>query len=812
MKKTNCYHCGNECKVANAVVFDQKNFCCNGCKTVFKILHANNLNSYYTFEQAPGKIPEEISGQYDYLDSAHIAKKLLDFDSDTTSIVTLNIPHIHCSSCIWILENLHKLNKNIRAAQVNFPKKTVRIVFDKEVISLKEIVLLLHSIGYDPYIRLENTETKKSESTDKSLIYKIGIAGFAFGNIMFLSFPEYLEADEFWLNQYKPFFRWIAFFLAVPVLLYSAQEYLFSAYKGLKHRIANIDIPISLGILVLFFRSAYEIVSGNGQGYLDSFTGLLFFLLLGKLFQQRTYAFLSFERDYKSYFPIAVTRIKNKKEEAVQIYDLVKGDRILVRNQELIPIDGILINGEGILDYSFITGESKPVEKKSGNKIFSGGKQLGNALEIEVLKPVLQSYLTQLWSNAIFQKDKTKSFQNITDQISQYFTYIILSIALLSGCYWYFTDPKISITAISSVLIIACPCALALSAPFTLGNILRIFGKHKFYLKNANVIEKMAKINALVFDKTGTITSSQKQKITYHGEPLSVHEKKGIKSVLRNSNHPLSRALYDSMRNIETSTVKNFTEITGSGIQGTFQNLTFRIGAAKFASTSSKNNFLETAVYININRKSKGKFIFKNSYRKGIIPMFQILKTNFKLTILSGDNPGEKSYLEQVLPNNCSLLFYQKPQDKLNYIKKKQKRKEKIMMIGDGLNDAGALAQSDIGIAVSENVNVFSPACDGIIDAHVLKKLPELLKISRRAIHIIKASFLLSFLYNIVGLYFATTGQLSPVIAAILMPLSSISVVVFVTLTTNFTARNLIKVKDDNYHLKTNDSKILSLD
>ncbi|WP_139956253.1 heavy metal translocating P-type ATPase [Flavicella sediminum] len=791
MEKANCYHCGNDCKDNNSLVFDQKNFCCNGCKTVFEILNENELNCYYDFEQAPGKVPEEIFGKYDYLDSPSIAAKILEFDDDVTSIVTLSIPHIHCSSCIWILENLHRLNEHLSSSQVNFPNKTVRIVFHKELISLKEIVILLSSIGYDPYISLENTESNKTKAADKTLIYKLGVAGFAFGNIMFLSFPEYFEVDEFWLNQYKSFFRWIMFFMAIPVLVYSAQDYFISAYKGLKHKILNIDVPIALGVLVLFLRSSYEIFTKSGQGYLDSLSGLLFFLLLGKLFQQRTYSFLSFERDYKSYFPIAVTRIKNKIEEAVQIYDIEKGDRLLIRNQELIPIDGIIINGDALLDYSFVTGESNPVEKKSGDKIFAGGKQLGGGIEIEAIKSVSQSYLTQLWSNDIFSKNKDDNFKGITDQISQYFTFVILIIAIVSGTYWYFISPKIAATVVSAILIIACPCALALSAPFTLGNIIRIFGKHKYYLKNANVIESMAKINSIVFDKTGTITSSSSQEITYEGTPLSTKEKSQIKSILRNSNHPLSRTLYDWLPELEIENISDFKEIAGKGITGIVSGQEVKVGSASFTVSQQELNSEETAVFVNINEINKGKFLFKNQYRLGMFEMFNQLKNKFKLALLSGDNEGEKLHLQKVLPKNTTLLFNQKPDDKLNYIQRKQRAHEIVMMIGDGLNDAGALAQSEVGIAVSENVNVFSPACDGIIDAIQLDKLPLFLSIAKKAMRIIKASFVLSFLYNLLGLYFAISGQLSPVIAAILMPLSSISVVVFVTVLTNYISRPL---------------------
>ncbi len=791
MKNTPCFHCGTDCTEATKLVFDQKDFCCNGCKTVFEILNESDLTSYYDFEKTPGKIPEEIQGKYDYLKNKDIVTKLLEFDSDTTSIITLSIPFIHCSSCIWILENLYKLNEHISASQVNFPKKTVRISYDKTAVSLKDIVLLLSRIGYEPDINLEHTEADKKTKTDKSLIYKIAVAGFAFGNTMFLSFPEYFEVDEFWLNQYKIFFRYIAFCLSIPVVLYAAQDYFKTAFKGLRYKMLTIDVPIALGIAVLFIRSAHEIITNTGQGYLDSLAGLVFFLLLGKLFQQRTYSFLSFERDYKSYFPIAVTKISGTKEENIQIYDVIKGDRLLIRNQELIPIDGIVIRGNTLIDYSFVTGEATPVAKQSGDKIFAGGKQLSGVIEIEAIKTVSQSYLTQLWSNDVFNQNKEEKFKNITDSISKHFTVVILIIAIVSGGYWYIHNPKIAIDVVTAVLIIACPCALALSAPFTLGNVIRIFGKHKLYLKNASVIESLAKINTLVFDKTGTITALNKQQISYEGTTLSSEEKEQLKAVLRGSNHPLSRSLYEFLPESKNTAVTAFTETIGKGVEGTVNQSNIRLGAASFTQAPKNDKHNETAVHFSCNETYKGKFVFQNHYRKGVYDMFEKLSKRFDMLVLSGDNEGEKAHLEQTLPKDTTLIFNQKPEDKLNYIQRKQRSQNQVLMLGDGLNDAGALAQSNVGIAVSENVNVFSPAGDAILDASVLDKLPKFLKIARQSISTIKASFALSFLYNSIGLYFATTGQLSPVIAAILMPLSSISVVVFVTLITNYISLSL---------------------
>lgn len=784
MKTTHCYHCGDSCKNAD-IQLDYKFFCCNGCKTVYEIFFENDLTCYYDFQDTPGAIPSEIEGKYDFLENNSIQEKLLDFIDGNKAIVTLYIPHIHCSSCIWVLENLHKLNTKISSSQVNFLKKTVRISFNSETISLKEIVLLLTAIGYDPYISLEDYETG-TKDVDRSLIYKLGIAGFAFGNVMFLSFPEYFQVDGFWIEKYKNIFRWLMFFFSLPVVFYAANDYFISAYKGLNSKILNIDVPIALGVSVLFIRSSIEIIFDLGTGFFDSLTGLVFFLLLGKYFQQKTYNFLSFERDYKSYFPIAVTKIiSNQKEENIQIYEVEKGDRLLIRNQELIPVDSVLINGKAQIDYSFVTGEAVPVSKKSGDKLFAGGKQLSGVLEIEALASVSQSYLTQLWSNYVFNKDKSSSFKTLTDKISKNFTIFVLSIAFLSTLFWLFYDASKALNVFTAVLIIACPCAIALAAPFTLGNLLRIFGKKKFYLKNATVIEQLASINSIIFDKTGTLTTSKEETISYNGTALDHQEKTILKSALRASNHPLSRALYKTFAEVETIAISNYKEVVGHGIEVKYKEDKLKLGSSSFVNNDHEIKSLDTSVHISFNNIYNGKFTFKNSYRKGVNSLFRSLNNEYDLAVLSGDNEGEKDFLQENFPKETKLLFNQKPNDKLEVVAAFQKENKNVAMIGDGLNDAGALAQSNVGISLSENINVFSPACDAILDASQFDKIEDFFKASKKAMTIIKYCFLLSLCYNVVGLYFAVTSQLRPVVAAILMPLSSISVVVFTTISTN---------------------------
>lgn len=786
----NCFHCGQGIE-KERILFDEKTFCCNGCKSVYEILNANNLNNFYELNKRAGIRPgDENSGQFDYLDTPEIFEKVTDFSEGNTSLITFKIPVIHCSSCIWLLESLHTLNKNIKYSQVNFTRKTLQISFNHNELKLSELANFLTNLGYKPVISLE-TADKNVEHLDKSLLVKFAIAAFAFGNGMFLAFPEYIGGEDYWMEHYKGLFRALMCLLAIPVVVYSASDYYKSAWYGLKNKIVNIDVPIVLGIIVLFGRSLYEVATDYGPGYFDTLCGLLFFMLLGKIFQKRTYSALSYDRDYKSFYPIAVTKVDFEgKQDNILLSEIKIGDRILVRNQEIIPVDAILINGDGNIDNSFITGESATISKQPGDKIFAGGKQIGSSLELEVIKNVDQSYLTQLWNKEAFKKHET-GLDTLTNKVSKYFTFIILGIALVSGIYWYFIDLDKMFQVISAILIIACPCALALSAPFTFGHIMRILGRNKFYVKDTLTIEKIAKLDTIVFDKTGTITHRKKSSITYEGAEIKEFDLLNIKTLLKNSNHPLSKSLYDFIEvNDDYYQVEHFREISGKGYEAMVRGNLYKIGSAKYNNQDSKN--LETAVYISKNNEFIGKFIFRNEYRENLKNLFKKL-TGYHVFILSGDNSSEESQLKRLIPGYKEMVFNQSPEDKLNYIKNLQDQNFKVAMLGDGLNDAGALKQSNVGIAIADDTNSFTPSSDVIMDGEKVVLLDKYINVCKGSMTIVKMTFIISFLYNVVGLSYAVTGHMHPLFAALIMPASSITVVSFTTLSTWILGRKYFK-------------------
>lgn len=798
-KTSSCYHCGEHCE-SGILQFDKKEFCCNGCMLVYEVLQENDLCSYYEIADKPGTRQPSISkekNRFDYLEDQGTVSKMLDFQSGTESHITFHIPQIHCASCIWLLENLPLLHAGIISGRVDFLKRKVQVKFLHSVLSLREVVQLLSRIGYEPRLNWSDLEPKHGTRADRGTLYRFAVAGFCFGNMMFFSLPEYFSEAELLGDHFRNAFSYLNVLLALPVFFYAASGYYHSAWVALRNKSINMDVPIVLGIFALFFYSLYTIFVLDEAGYMDTLGGLLFFLLIGKLYQQKTFDTLRFDRDYKSYFPMAVTKRNKGSEEVIPLESLKVGDLIRVRNNELVPSDSILLEGRAKIDYSFVTGEEVPVEKGKGQLIYAGGRQKGASILLNVQKLPSQGYLTALWNNESFEKEKSHSLESLATRISSKFTVAILCIAFASLFYWSFQDVAMGLKSFTSVLIIACPCALAMSTPFTLGNTLRVFGRGKLYLKNAGIIEKLAVIDTVVFDKTGTLTAPANASVEFVGEELSPETRKIVKAMVSQSIHPLSNRINSWLGNESPASMTQVEELPGQGIKGIYKGQEFLLGSADFAGGSAPTERPGgNQVHLSVEGQELGYFYILSGLRKGVEPVIAAISPDNSIHLLSGDHDHERENLQRVL-GNTTLNFKQSPSDKLEYVKRLNQQGARTLMLGDGLNDAGALQESHVGIAITDKITHFSPASDAIMDAGSFGKLPAFLAFSRTSRKIIKASFALSFTYNVLGISFAVQGLLSPVLCAVLMPLSSVSVVLFTTLSTNYMAykRGLIDKK-----------------
>jgi Cu+-exporting ATPase len=441
--------------------------------------------------------------------------------------------------------------------------------------------------------------------------------------------------------------------------------------------------------------------------------------------------------------------------------------------------------------------------------VYAGGKQTGEELTLRVLKPVAGSYLTSLWNHYAFKNNKaeTNDAHSATHILSKYFTWVLLSLALCTAIYWAVVDPSKIMGSVTAMLIVACPCALLLTVTFTNGNLMRIFSNNGLFLRDATVIEQLAGIDHIVFDKTGTLTHKDTVDFICSVADMSSDTQAELsdscKDILYNavcsSNHPYSKALTAWLGERRKMVVNSWEEYPGKGIEATVNGNYVNVGSYDFLGFSHKFMDGETAtVYVRINSKIL-LFNFVPVLREAVPSLISQLNRKYKLSLLSGDNEKQRNTLSKLFTGGNRLLFQQKPIDKLNYIESLQNNNEHVMMIGDGLNDAGALQQSNVGVTLADDINNFTPSCDAILDAKKFRLLPSLLKLSKASRGIIAFSFVISIIYNVVGLFFAMSARMQPMIAAILMPCSTLSIVLITSGLTTIIARfSGMSLKGDN--------------
>ncbi|MGE6219068.1 heavy metal translocating P-type ATPase [Nubsella zeaxanthinifaciens] len=778
-----CYHCGDQLSTIK-LSYDDKDFCCVGCRSVYQLLSENNMCNYYAYNDTPGQRVAN-SGHFEYLDEESIITQLINYKDEDNTIVTFYIQSIHCSSCIWLLEHLYKINGAIFSSRIDFLKKEVTISYKHKQVSLREVVQILSNIGYEPLISLQDVVKEKSNSVNKQLIWKIAIAGFSMGNVMLFSFPEYFGLSNI-EKEFQQLFAWLNLAFCIPVTFYCAKDYFTSAFASLKQRYINLDTPLALIIAVLFIRTAISTLLHTGPGFADTLTGLVFLLLMGKWVKQRTYQHISFDRDYRSYFPIAITTLKDNREKPVAISDIAVGDRMLIRNGELVPADAILMKGDAWLDMSFVTGEAAPQQKVLGEMVYAGGRQMGEAIELEVIKPASQSYLTGLWNKDFYKSDlKKKSFN---DRIAKYFSIGVFVVAFAATAYWLWQgDSTKAWSAFTAVIIVACPCVLALSTPFTLSAILSVFDKKGFYVKNTDAVEQLADLDTVVFDKTGTLTSTHQSAIVFSGN-LTEKEQLMVASLLYNSSHPLSRQVFKSLNPYRIYPIVKYNELLGRGITGVIEGRVVYAGSVRGLAQQIESKE-EAGVHIAIDGVYKGCFSIDQQWREGIFPLIKSLEDKYQLKVLSGDTNKDEQMLKSIFSADAKMAFNQSPQQKLEAIKLLQQHGSKVMMLGDGLNDAGALKQANFGVAITDNINNFTPGCDAILSGDHIGLLPRFIELSKDGLKTIKISFAIATAYNLIGVYYAVQGTLYPLVAAVLMPISTITIISFTSFATRYFAR-----------------------
>ncbi|MBN8222485.1 MAG: heavy metal translocating P-type ATPase metal-binding domain-containing protein [Spirochaetes bacterium] len=796
VEKKTCAHCG---AAGSAIVTGGLSFCCEGCSRVYSILRDQNLLGYYDFsESRPASLKESARQDFTYADGEWFHRTFTTAAGAGRYAIRLKLPAIHCAACVWLLEKMPEMLPGVTGARINYLRKELTLTAENSL-PVSRLVQFVADLGYVPDFKPESGRSRALTQYDKGLLKRMAVAAFGFGNAMLFSFPEYFS--ERLEGRFQLTFMALNVALAAFILFYAAGEFFVNAWRALRQKKIILDLPISVGIMAMFARSVAEILQGTSSGYFDTFAGLIFFLLIGRYVQSRSYTYLAFERDNLLFLPLAVRKKTGENEKVTAVQDLQVGDTIRLLNGEIAPTRCRVISAAGAADYSFITGEALPVQLRAGDTFETGGRVVGQSVEMEITEPVDQARINRIWEGA-GQSVTSTTFateSSFADRMLPYFTFVVIAAALAGLFYWLPSDSAKAWNAFSAVLVITCPCALAMAKPFSFYTTQSVLGRAGLYLKSAAVVEKFFSIGRIIFDKTGTITAAGEYEVAFSGAALTSGERSALRALTRESAHPLSRAVFDSLGDAADEAVAGFEEITGRGIAGVVHNVRYLLGSADFLSQAGVAVPAAAApnagsvVHAAAGARYLGSFSISNKSRAGLGAALQKLSADYRLALVSGDSDRERSRFAAVFPEGAPLHFSASPAQKAELVGQFEEQGP-TLMLGDGLNDAAALGRASLGIAISENSANFSPASDAILNSGSFALLPRLLKQARQAKKTAIIAYLISFGYNIFGVSVALTGGLTPLFCAILMPISSLSVIAF----TFFMARGSARLRGLN--------------
>ncbi|WP_372653074.1 heavy metal translocating P-type ATPase [Halobacteriovorax sp.] len=768
----NCVHCNDVIKFP---VYDgEKVFCCNGCQTVHHALEAGGLLEYYKVRDRLG-ISENLTPQlkskedFSFMNTPQFKEEFIT-SSNSKLHLKLYVEGIHCLACIWLLEKLPSINTEIYSARINFSNSILDVTITEDC-DLTKLAEQISDLGYKPHVIKSDSEALKLQQTEEhTKLIRIGVAGACSANIMLYSIAIYAGAGE----QFSSLFGWVSFFLCLPVLFYSAIPFYQNTISAIKTRTLNIDIPISFAIIIGSLFGFYNLFSGSKHYYFDSLAVLVFLLLTSRLLVQKSIQKGLNSDGLASLFE--QSSIKRWNEQTLQ-YDSIHtkfiqvGDKLLVESKKTIPSDGVILSEQAYLNNSLITGESRPVKAKKDDTIFAGAVNLGEDLELKVNKLFIDSTLGKIISEVENNSSSKQRIQSITDKISRYFIGVVFSVSILSFIYFlYAFGLDVAIERTLAIIIVSCPCALGLAAPLAIARAMNKARQNGIIIKNDSSLEDIARINNIFFDKTGTLTDGNFSVVKVSEKDKLNEYRDIIYSLESSSNHPIARAIQDWCTQANNIELKEHKEIPALGVTAKKDEVTYSL----YKSKNLNESF--TAVDFLKEKEVIGTFFLTDQLKKNSKELISFLKeTNFNTHIVSGDNDNAVGEVAQELNiDKSNLCANQTPESKAQLI---SSYKQSIM-VGDGANDAIAMKKSTVSIAVSGAMDIGLRASDIYLTKAPLKNMIYLIKLSKLTNTSIKLNLVISLIYNLIGVTLSLYGYITPLGAAVLMPLSSLSVVV----------------------------------
>ncbi|MCB9063035.1 MAG: heavy metal translocating P-type ATPase [Halobacteriovoraceae bacterium] len=781
-----CSHCDSTIIVPfyiNGESEGREVFCCAGCRAVFEILHQKGLERYYDIKSKSEAVHDatpasELNSRFIHFDDDDFQKEYIIKNDKGHKVVRFYLEGVHCLACLWLIEKIPQFVPGIIFSRLDLGKAIATITF-KEDFPLSKIGFELQQFGYRPHILKidENGETQ-FQKEERSMLIKIGVAAACAGNIMLFAISIYAGVSGKMAN----IFSWLSFFITIPVMSYSALPFYQSAYGSLKNKILSIDVPVVFAILLAFIYSTFELLNQGTHMYFDSITSLVFLLLSARFILRRMQKSGIGADQLEKFFSFDAVKKINEDGEEVEILPkyLKRGDIIRVTSNSQIPVDGVIVKGNSNLNLSLLTGESLPVEIKPGDLVYSGTVNLDSTLEIRVDSIGSETRLGQILHRIECESQNKSQIVRITDKIGKYFVYIVLTLGLLVFTYFALRgELSTGIERALGLIIISCPCALALATPLALSYGLKKAADLGIFVKSDDIIERIYRAKEIFLDKTGTLTYGLFQVVKVDDQtPQDLNLYEITYALEAKSSHPIAKALKDFCLSKLNGTlnkeifVHNYKEYPGVGVTG-------ECNGGKYKLIKASDNFesLENVVELKcqVSENILARFFLKDNLRVDSLKAMDTMR-DLGLTpyMISGDRREIVSSIADSLripPGN--YISDLKPEDKAKIIGEHPFS----IMVGDGANDAIALVKSLVGIAVHGSVEVSLRAADVYNSRPGVLPISNLINIAHETIKVVKRNLILSLLYNVIGVLGALLGHITPLWAAIFMPLSSLTVI-----------------------------------
>lgn len=766
-----CLHC-DEPAVNPLYRVDDVNhsspFCCEGCLTVYEVIQAKGLGDYYSIKKDAAiykrRSPvEKSAASFAYLDDQEFQAEY-SWQLDTGKVMEFYLEGIHCLACLWLIEKLPEILRGVVTTKLDLERSVVTVVINEEG-KFSVAASELTKLGYKPHpIRKNQVTSDLKKKEERSWLVRIGIAGAASGNIMLYAVSNYGGAS----GSYAQIFNAISVVFAIPVIFYSAFPFYQNAWSALKNKTLSIDIPISISLIVGAAMGVWNLAHGIPDNYFDSLCALVFLLLLSRYFLHKIQERGLDATDLHFFYQNESVLVKDLKcadgyrevhPKFIKVDDVIK-----VKSMALIPADGIVLEGTSHINNSLLTGESIPAFVTTGDCVFSGTQNLDHDLFIKVTKRLDESRLGQILRNVENGWAHKSAVIKLTNKISKYFTLsvILLSVILFIGLIQHHSL-KEALEGAITLLIVTCPCALAIAVPLTFTRALSNASKAGIIIKNDEVIERLSKIQNIFLDKTGTITFGKVKVLSLETKgPSHVQINDVIASLEKRSRHPVGVALYEYVckEAHQEFQVTNFRETIGRGVSGTINGHDYDVNHGCLFENGRLIATFEVSDMVRADSRTAIK---------------ELVKTGYHVHMLSGDNKSVATKIaKKVLLDNRNIHAELSPEAKSQMIR----NADAAMMVGDGANDAIALSEASVGVAVMGAMDISLRAADVYLSTPGLEPVVQLMTLSKETMKVIRRNLFLSLMYNSTSVVLAFAGLISPLVAAVIMPLSSLTVLV----------------------------------